>query len=128
MGNLVFGMEFALDGGEGAQKQIAGIGHDGSAAGLDAVVGLEVKEAGEEVVAGDGGLEFGESSDEFGGEVGGFVAFVPTAGMVETEVSGRVGDGHAASAEVAESSSYDRVARNIPNVNYLLISYSNGVR
>ena len=59
---------------------------------------LEVKEAGEEVIDGDGGLEFGETGDEFGGEVGGFVAFVATAGMVETEASGRIGDGHAATA------------------------------
>jgi hypothetical protein len=96
--NLVLGMEFVLDGGEGAEEEVAGIGHDGSAARLDAVVCLEVKEAGEEVIDGDGGLEFRETGDEFGGEVGGVVAFVPTAGMVETEVSGRVGDGHAAPA------------------------------
>ena len=98
MDNLVLGMEFALDGGEGAEEKIGGVGHDGGAAGLDAVVGLEVKEAGEEVIDGDGGLEFGETGDEFGGEVGGVVAFVPTAGMIEAEVSGRIGDGHAAPA------------------------------
>jgi hypothetical protein len=88
-------MEFAFDGGQGAEKEIAGVGHDGSTARLDAVVCLEVKEAGEEVIDGDGGLEFGETGDEFGGEVGGLVAFVPTAGMVEAEAGGRIGDGHA---------------------------------
>ena len=98
MDNLVFGMEFAFDGGEGAEEKIAGVGHDGGAARLDAVVCLEVKEAGEEVIDGDGGLEFGETGDEFGGEVGGLVAFVPAAGMVEAEAGGRIGDGHAAPA------------------------------
>ena len=34
--NLVFGMEFALDGGEGAEEEIAGVGHDGGAARLEA--------------------------------------------------------------------------------------------
>jgi hypothetical protein len=94
--NLVLGMEFALDGGEGAEEEVAGIGHDGGAARWDAVFGLEMKEAGDELVDGDGGLKFGETRDKFGGEVRSFVAFVATAGMVEAEVSGRIGDVHAA--------------------------------
>jgi len=95
---LVIGAELVLDGGEGAEEQIAGVGHDGGAAGVDAVMRLEAKEAGEEIVDGDSGLEFGETGDEFGGEVGGFVAFAPTASMVGAESGARIGDGHAAAA------------------------------
>src|SRR5437899_13105964 len=92
------GAELVLDGEEGAEEQIAGVGHDGGAAGVDAVMRLEAKEAGEEIVDGDSGLEFGETGDEFGGEVGGFVAFAPTASMVGAESGARIGDGHAAGA------------------------------
>jgi hypothetical protein len=38
--NLVLGMEFALNGGEGTEEEIGGVGHDGGAAGLDLVPGL----------------------------------------------------------------------------------------
>jgi len=41
------------------EEQIAGLGHDGGAAGADAVMRLEAKEAGEEIRDGDSGLEFG---------------------------------------------------------------------
>jgi hypothetical protein len=93
-----FGMDFVLDGGEGTEEQVAGVGHDGGAARVDAIVGLKAKEAGKEVVDGDGGFEFGETGDEFGGEVGGLVAFIPTAGVVGAESGAWIGDGHAAAA------------------------------
>jgi hypothetical protein len=56
---FIFGMEFVLDSGEGAEDQVAGVGHHGGAARGDAVFGLEVAEAGEEVADRDGGLEIG---------------------------------------------------------------------
>jgi hypothetical protein len=54
---FLFGMEFVLDGGGSAEYEVAGVGHDGGAAGGNAVFGLEVEEAGEEVADRDGGLE-----------------------------------------------------------------------
>jgi hypothetical protein len=68
--DFVFGVEFFLDGGEGAEKEVAGVGHDGGATGVDAVGGFKLEEAREEVVDGDGGLEFGETGGEGGREVG----------------------------------------------------------
>jgi len=91
-------MEFVLDSGEGAEEQVAGVGHDGGAPRVNAVMGLEAKEAGEEIVDGDSRLEFGKTSDELGGKVGGLVAFVPTASVIGAESSARIGDGHAAAA------------------------------
>jgi hypothetical protein len=46
---FIFGMEFVLDSGEGAEDEVLGVGHDGGAAGMDVVLGLKVAEAGEEV-------------------------------------------------------------------------------
>jgi hypothetical protein len=65
----VLRVDFVPDGGEGAEEQVAGVGHDGGAARGDAVFGLEMKEAGEELVDGDGGLEFGEGGGEIDGSV-----------------------------------------------------------
>src|SRR5882724_7330106 len=48
-----FGMEFVLDGGEGAEEQVAGVGHDGGAAGVDFVPGLEFIEFAEGAVDND---------------------------------------------------------------------------
>jgi len=87
-----------FEGGEGAQKQVAGVGHDGGATRGDAVLGLEEKKAGEEVVDGDGGLELGETGDEFGSKAGGLVLLLPAAGMLGTKGGERIGDGHAATA------------------------------
>jgi len=89
---------FLLDGGEGAEEEVAGIGHDGSAARGDAVLGLEEKEAGEKVIDGYGGAEFSETGDEFGGEIGGFVKLLPTAGVLGAKGGERIRDGHPAAA------------------------------
>jgi hypothetical protein len=48
----------------GAEDQIAGVGHDGGATGMDAIFGPEMEEAGEEGVDGDGGGKFGETGGE----------------------------------------------------------------
>ncbi len=81
---------FLLDRGEGAEEEVASIGHDGSAARGDAVLGLEEKEAGEEIVDGDGGTEFSETGDEFGGEIGGFVKLLPAAGVLGAKGGERI--------------------------------------
>jgi len=56
------------EGGEGAKEQVTGVGHDGRAARGNTVLRLETKEAGKEVVDGNGRFEFGEAGDEFGGQ------------------------------------------------------------
>jgi len=89
---------FLLDGGEGAEEEVAGIGHDGGAARGDAVLGLKKKEAGKEIVDGDGGTEFSETGDEFGGEIGGFVPLLPAAGMVGAKGGEMIRDRQAAAA------------------------------
>jgi len=95
---VVLRVAFVLDGGESAQKQIARVGHDCGAARGDAVLGLEQKEAGKEVVDRDGRLEFGETGDEFGREVSRLVAFLLAAGMIGTKGGERIRNGHAAAA------------------------------
>jgi hypothetical protein len=50
---LLVGIEFEVDGGEGAEKETAGVGHDGGAAGGDLVAGEELVEFGEGAVDGD---------------------------------------------------------------------------
>src|SRR6266478_1519488 len=71
LGRLVgifFGIEFAVDGGEGAEELIGDVREDGGTTGRDFVFGEEKEKAGEEVVDGDGGAEF----LEVGGEEAGF--------------------------------------------------------
>jgi hypothetical protein len=64
----------------------------------DAVLGLEEEQPGEEVVDGDGGLEFGETSDQLGGELGGFVALQAATSVFGAECGEGIGDGQAAAA------------------------------
>ena len=99
----VFGMEFAVDGGEGAEEQVAGVGHDGGAARGNAVFGLKVQEAGEELVDGDGGLEFGEADGECGGEIDGSVFMLRELRVGATKERLRVGDKEAAAGAVEEA-------------------------
>jgi hypothetical protein len=95
---VVLRAAFVLDGGQGAEKEVTGVGHDGGAARGNAALRLEKEEAGEEVVDRDGRLEFGETGDEFGGETGGLVLLLPAAGMLGTKGGERVRNGHAAAA------------------------------
>jgi hypothetical protein len=95
---VVLRVAFVLDGGKRAEEQVARVGHDCGATRGDAVLGLEQKEAGKEVVDRDGGLEFGEASDEFGSKAGGLVLLLPATGMLGAEGGERIGDGQAATA------------------------------
>jgi hypothetical protein len=70
MGYFVFGMEFALDSGEGAEEKIGGIGHDGGAARVDLVPGLELIEFAEGAIDHHSGAEFLGVADKRRSQVG----------------------------------------------------------
>src|SRR2546428_1967852 len=60
---------FGVDGGEGAEEQIGGVGHDGGAARGGLVPGLELIEVPEGGVDVGGGAEFAAVTGEGGSEV-----------------------------------------------------------
>jgi len=60
---------FEGDGGEGAEEEVGGVGHDGGAARSDLVTGLELIEFAEGMVDVGGGAEFLDVTDKAGGEV-----------------------------------------------------------
>jgi hypothetical protein len=93
--DFVFGVEFVLDGGEGAEEEVAGVGHDGSAAGGGCV---EMQEAREEIVDGDGGFEFNETAGEKGGDVALLQADSVGDSVFGANARGDAGDGVAATA------------------------------
>jgi hypothetical protein len=68
--NLVLGMEFLFDGGEGAEEEIAGVGHDGGAAGVDLVPGLELIEFAQGAIDHHSGAEFLGVADKRCSQVG----------------------------------------------------------
>lgn len=95
---FIFGIEFVFDGGEGAEDQVASVGHDSGAARVDAAFDLELEETGEELVKGDGRGEIGETVGEIGGEVGTFEADGAGGRVFGAEAGGGVGDGMTATA------------------------------
>ena len=95
-------MEFLLDGGEGAAKKAARIGHDGAAARRDLVGGEEFVEFAEDVVDVHGGMELLDATDEGFGEVAG-VLLEANGGVAEAEPGCRIGDGHAAAASAGSA-------------------------
>src|SRR6266849_5653298 len=76
---VVWRIDLLVDGRERAKEQVTRVGHDGGTARGDAILRLEEEKPGEKVVDRDGGLEFGKTGDEFGGEIGGMVAFLQAA-------------------------------------------------
>ncbi len=86
------------DGGEGAEEEIGGVGHDGGAAGSDLVAGLELIEFAEGMVDVGGGAEFLDVTDEDGGEIGLVEVFLKQSGVFGAEARVCVGDGQAAKA------------------------------
>jgi hypothetical protein len=91
-----FGMEFVLDGGEGAEEEVASVGHDGGAARVDLVPGLELIEFAEGAVDNDRGAEFLGVADEGCRKVG-LVEVLPVLGrMFGAEAGVGVGDGQTA--------------------------------
>ena len=103
MGYFVIGVEFVLDGGEGAEEQVAGVGHAGGTARVDAIFGLEMQEAGEELVDRDGGLEFGETGGEIGGKIDGCVVVFRELGVVSAKKRFRVWNQETAAGAVDEA-------------------------
>jgi hypothetical protein len=95
---FVLGMEFAIDGGEGAEKQLAGVGHDSGATGSDLIVGKKFVEFAEGAVDGDGGGEFDGIADEPCGDVGGVAGVFELRSVLEAKTSGGVGGEFAATA------------------------------
>ena len=95
---LLLGLEAVVtrDGGEGAEEEVAGIGHDGGATGSDLVAGLELIEFAERVVDVRGGEEFLDVADEGGGEICLVEVFLALGGVSGAEAGARIGDGHAA--------------------------------
>jgi len=91
-------MEFVFDGGEGAEEQVGGVGHDGGTARGDLVTSLEFVEFAEGAVDGDGGAEFLGFTDELGGDVGLVEVFPAEGGVTGAQAGVRIGDGHAATA------------------------------
>src|SRR3989441_6835988 len=89
------GAFFGIDGGEGAEEQIGGVGHDGSAARGDLVPGLEFIEFAEGVVDVSGGAEFLDVTDEGGGEVSLVEVLLALSGVFVAEARVRIRDGHA---------------------------------
>jgi hypothetical protein len=95
---LGFTVNFQLDGGEGAEKQVSGVGHDGGAAGSDLVVGLELIEFAEGVVDVGGGAKFLDVTDEGSGEVGLVEVLLKQSGVFGAKAGVWIRDGHAATA------------------------------
>jgi len=95
---LLWGMEFAPDGREGVEEQVAGVSHDGSASRGDLVAGEEFVEFAEGAVDCDSGGELPGITDEFGGHVGGVPVFPEPGGVAEAEAGSRIGNELAAAA------------------------------
>jgi len=89
---------FAVDGGEGAEEEVGGVGHDSGAAGSDLVVGLELIEFAERVIDVGGGAEFLDVTDEGGGEVGLVEVLLEQSGVFGAKAGIGIRDGHAATA------------------------------
>ena len=98
-----WGIEFLIDGGEGAELEAVDIGHDAGVTRGDAAFDEKDEEAGEEVVDLRGGFEIGEEAGEGGREVGGAIVVVLLleGRMAEAEAGAGVLDGEAAAATSA---------------------------
>jgi hypothetical protein len=94
--------EFLHVDGEGAEEEIAGVGHDGGTARGDAVFGLEDEEFREEFVDRLGVGEFDGIACEDGAEVGDFGGLGWEWRVAEAEIGVRVGCGEAAASAVVE--------------------------
>jgi len=96
----LFGLEevIAGDGGEGAEEQVAGVGHDGGAARRDLVAGLELIEFAERVIDGERVAELLDVPDEGRGKVGLIEFFLAVGGVFGAEARIRIRDSHAATA------------------------------
>jgi hypothetical protein len=92
----------ALHHRDAAEKKLADVRKDGSAAGSDLAGGGEAQEASEEFVDGDGGSEVLEAFEERSSEVGENVLVFGKCGVLGAEGDFRIGGGEAATRAVAK--------------------------
>jgi hypothetical protein len=98
LGRVGRGVELVLDGGEGTEKQIGGVSHDGGAPRGDLIPGLELIEVSKGMVDGDSGAEFLGVTDEGCSEVRLVEVFLAPGGVFGAEAGSGVGDGQTATA------------------------------
>src|SRR5262249_41469797 len=94
-------MEFVVNRRKSAEEEVAGIGHDGAAAGGDLVGGQEVVELAGDMVCVLGGGGFGDAANKVRGAVGGLPfpeLLLAKRGVAEAEAGYGIGDGHATAA------------------------------
>ena len=91
-------VHFVLDSGESTEKEISDVGEDGGAAGGNAVLGEQAEEIREDLVDVRSGVELRELTDENGGEVGLFAAFLARLNVFGAEARGGVRSGVTATA------------------------------
>ena len=95
--------DFAFDGFEAVEEQLADVGEEGGVARGDAVLGDQSKEFTQDVVEVVGGLELAGEAGELGGDTVGVAELLLSAGMVETEGGVGVRAREAAAAAVREA-------------------------
>jgi len=95
---LGLAINLLLDGGEGAEEQVTGVSHDGSASRGDSVVGLELVEFTEGMVDVGGGTEFLDGADKGSGQVRLVEFFLAFGSVLGAEARVRVKDGQTAEA------------------------------
>ncbi len=95
---MTLGVGLVLDGGEGAEEQVADVGEDGGAACSDAVLGKKAEEIGEDLIEVGRGLELGELAEEGDGEVGLLETDRARVDVFGAETGGDIGDSVAATA------------------------------
>ncbi|MGA2484348.1 MAG: hypothetical protein ABSF92_14675 [Candidatus Acidiferrales bacterium] len=94
--------DFAFDGFQAVQEQLANVGEQGGVARGDASLGDEGEEFSEDVVEVVGGLELAGEGGEFGANAVGVLKLALLAGVVEAEGGVSLRAGHAALAAVSE--------------------------
>lgn len=90
------GLQLLNADGEGAEDEIAGVGHDCAATRGDTIFGEQEKQVGEEFVDVVGALKLGEFAGEDGTQVRGMQELGLFRGVAETEARARIDDAEAA--------------------------------
>jgi hypothetical protein len=107
-------VELVVDVRERLEEQVAGVSDDGGAARGDAVAGDQEEKVGENVIDVQGGFEFGELANEFGGKIARSRGGRLEVGVFEAEI-GRAaveGEATAATAGVAMETARQIARRN----------------
>ena len=94
------GIEFSVNGREGAEELTGDVGEHGSFARADAILREKEQETSEEIIDGDGGAELGEIGGKGGGDVGSLDLIFGELGVDWAELGVRFGGGDAATAAI----------------------------